>query len=300
MFWLAAALLVVAEPAPGASVEDGIAAAAQGDNARAIAIWTPLAKSGDAEANYRLAEAYQTGRGVPVNILRARQLYGRAAKECHAPAQASLALLDISSGRKASALKLLRAASANNEPRALLFYGLALFNGDGVPLERERGYAMVKRSVALGLVDAEQTLSEMDVVMFVTPPERARTNLAPGALPAPKLAQSSPKRPTTAQPPVVTPSPTTRGRPAPPPPSAAAAAPAGGGDWRIQLGAFRRPGAPQELWGRISARLPGRQPFLPTQNGLTALQVGSFATRGEAQDACRAAGTSPCVVIRVR
>ena len=297
MVWWAAALLAVAQPAPGASVEDGIAAANGGDNARAVAIWTPLAKSGEAEANYRLAEAYQTGRGVPVNLQRARQLYGRAAKDCHAPAQTSLALLDIAAGRRASALRLLRAAAANNEPRALLFYGLALFNGDGVPLERERGYGMVKRAVALGQVDAEQTLSEMDVVMFVTPPQRAQTNLTPAA-PAPgRVARADPPR----QPPrgsATRPSARTLPNPAPTP-SASAAVP-GAGAWRIQLGAFRRPGAPQELWGKVSARLPGLVPYLPAQDGLTALQVGPFATRAEAEATCRAAALRPCVPVRSR
>lgn len=295
MIWWAAALLVAAGPDGRLDVEDGIAAATQGDYARAVAIWTPLAKHGDAEANYRLAEAYQTGHGVPIDILRARQLYGRAAKDCHAPAQASLALLDIASGRRASAMRLLRAASANNEPRALLFYGLALFNGDGAPLERERGYEMVKRAAALGLSDAEQTLSEMDVVMYVTPPQRSRPVASTPVAPAP-TAKAAPPAPA----------------PAPARPSRTAAAPsapasretlpatATSGEWRIQLGAFRRPGAPQELFASIGARLPGRQAFYPAQNGLTALQVGPFATRAEALAACRAAATSPCVPVKAR
>jgi len=299
MIWWAAALLTTAEPNGRPGVEEGIAASQQGDNARAVAIWTPLAKSGDPEANYRLAEAYQTGRGVPVNILKARELYGRAAKDCHAPAQASLALLDIAAGRRPSALKLLRAAAANNEPRALLFYGLALFNGDGVPLERERGYEMVKRSVALGLVDAEQTLSEMDVVMFVTPPARAQTNLMPS--PSRQAVRST--QPTARTVPNRLPVQSgsnggTTSVTAVPAVTTGASAPSS--DWRIQLGAFRRPGAPQSLWGQVSARLPGAKPFLPVQNGLTALQVGPYATRAEALAACRAVASSPCVPLKVR
>ena len=296
MIWWAAALLAATEPTVRPSVEDGIAAASQGDNARAVAIWSPLARAGDPEANFRLAEAYQTGRGVPVNIVRARQYYGRAARECHAPAQASLALLDLAGGRRGSAMRLLRAAAANNEPRALLFYGLALFNGDGVPLERDRGYAMVKRSVALGLVDAEQTLSEMDLVMFVNSPQRAQTNTTatPPASPSPPLArQSAPTGPAVRSSPVPVGARSPRTVPAAvPSPSA--------GEWRIQLGAFRRPGAPQELFAAIGARLPGRQAFYPAENGLTALQVGPFATRAEAQAACRLAASSPCVAVKAR
>jgi cell division septation protein DedD len=296
MIWWAAALLTAAEPTIRLGVEDGIAAAAQGDNARAVAIWAPLARDGDPEANFRLAEAYQAGRGVPVSILRARQLYSRAAKECHAPAQASLALLDIASGRRAPALRLLRASAANNEPRALLFYGLALFNGDGVPLDRDRGYAMVKRAVALGLVDAAQTLSEMDVVMSVNPPQRAQTttSVTPQASltsPAPSLAVTD-TRPARTMP-------VSNGEQ--PLPTARAAAPAGsGGGWRIQLGAFRRPGAPQELFASVSPRLPGMRAFYPAQNGLTALQVGPFTSRAEAQAACRLAASSPCVAVKAR
>ena len=60
--------------------------------------------------------------------------------------------------------------------------------------------------------------------------------------------------------------------------------------WRVQLGAFRRPGAPQELWERLQPVLAGKQAFYPAQGSLTALQVGPFPTRASAQAMCRALG----------
>jgi len=261
-----AAALAAAALAAQPGVDEGISAATNGRAAEAVAIWKPLARTGDPEAQYRLAEAYQIGRGVPVDLRRARELYGRAARQCHAPAQASLALLDLAAGRREAALRLFRQAAANNEPRALAFYGLALFNGDGIPVDRRRGYALVQRSAALGWTDARATLSEMDVVMQV------------GASAQPQVTAASP---VTAAP--------------------APTRPAASGDWRVQLGAFRRQGAPQELFAQLQPLLDGKQAFYPAQGPLTALQVGSYSSRSAAQAVCRALGPAqPCVVVPAR
>ncbi len=55
------ALLGSGVPALAQSVADGEVAAQQGDPARAIEIWTPLAEAGDPQAQYWLAESHWGG-----------------------------------------------------------------------------------------------------------------------------------------------------------------------------------------------------------------------------------------------
>ena len=51
------------------------------------------------------------------------------------------------------------APPSKGEPRALLVYGTALFNGDGVPQDPVLGYAYVSRAAAQGLAPAKETLA---------------------------------------------------------------------------------------------------------------------------------------------
>nr|WP_312491260.1 SPOR domain-containing protein [Sphingomonas sp.] len=69
-----------------------------------------------------------------------------------------------------------------------------------------------------------------------------------------------------------------------------------GGPWRIQLGAFRDRGNATGLWQKVRGRLGGAQPHYVTAGGVTRLQAGGYANRGEAQAACSRSG-QPCVVV---
>jgi len=69
-----------------------------------------------------------------------------------------------------------------------------------------------------------------------------------------------------------------------------------GGAWRIQLGAFRDRENASALWQKLRARLGGVEPFYVTAGGVTRLQAGGYASRGEAQAACSRSGQS-CMVV---
>ncbi|WP_346015352.1 SPOR domain-containing protein [Sphingomonas sp. GM_Shp_1] len=69
-----------------------------------------------------------------------------------------------------------------------------------------------------------------------------------------------------------------------------------GGAWRIQLGAFRDKENASALWQKLRARLGGAEPFYVTAGGVTRLQAGGYAGRGEAQAACSRSGQS-CMVV---
>ena len=72
------------------------------------------------------------------------------------------------------------------------------------------------------------------------------------------------------------------------------------GEWRIQLGAFILKGAAQSLYARLSPALGGRKAFyLPTGNA-TRLQVGPYATRAQASEACARLKGQDCIVVRAR
>ena len=77
-------------PARAGALEDALAAYAKGDYATALAIWQPLAASGDPDAEFWLGALYDLGRGVPQSLDTASRLYGKAAQQGQANAQFNL------------------------------------------------------------------------------------------------------------------------------------------------------------------------------------------------------------------
>jgi len=67
--------------------------AIDGDFAPAWCIWEPLAREGNATAQFNLGWLYRNGNGVAKNDERARQLWEQAARSGHAEAQMALAML---------------------------------------------------------------------------------------------------------------------------------------------------------------------------------------------------------------
>ena len=95
---------------------------------------------------------------MPTNLAAAQTWFERAADKGHVDAQTTLGLLLFQNGNQAGGLKWLKAAAEQGEPRALLVYGTALFNGDGVTQDPVLGYAYVSRAAAQGLAPAKETL----------------------------------------------------------------------------------------------------------------------------------------------
>ena len=282
---LAAAAVAFAAPSPAfaqKSVRAGIEAWQRADYANAVAIWTPLAERGDADAAFNLGQAYRLGRGVSVDLAKAQSWLDKAAKAGHLDAQTTLGLLLFDSGSREAAMRWLKQAAERGEPRAMLVYGTALFNGDAGPRDPVTAYAFVSRSAAQGLEPAKTTLAEMDAVLPIDVRKKgvalarakAKSTPAPGAKPAAKVAaKTEPKA-----------------SPAPKPQSKAASAPApaASGKWRIQLGAFSKRASAEALYNKLSASAPvaGHQPVYVPAGAVTRLQVGGFASRAAAASAC--------------
>ena len=291
--YLVVAVLAAAMAAPlsAQSVKAGIDAWQRADYSAAVAIWRPLAEGGDADAQFNLGQAYRLGRGVPLELSAAKVWFERAARSGHLDAETTLGLLVFQNGDRVGGLKWLKQAADQGEPRALLVYGTALFNGDGVAQDRVLGYAYVSRSATQGLEPAKDTLAQLDQLMSLadrqkgvaiarsTPtgspvPSKGRQAAAPSLRPKPvkvATAKISAPRPATTQPTPVT------------------------GGWRIQLGAFSQRGAAEALYQRVSgkAALAGRGPYYVASGSITRLQVGPFASKAAASAACGAIGL-PC------
>jgi TPR repeat protein len=290
--YLVAAMLAVALAAPlsAQSVKAGIDAWQRADYSRAIAIWRPLAEAGDADAQFNLGQAYRLGRGVPLDLSAAKIWFERAARSGHVDAETTLGLLIFQNGDRTAGLKWLKAAADQGEPRALLVYGTALFNGDGVPQDRVLAYALVSRAAAQGLEPAQETLAQLNQLIPVAERQKAVALARSKAKQAPPpSSRPKPVKVATAKVPMIK-APVLK---ASPPPAEIVS-----GGWRIQLGAFSQRASAEALYQRVSVKpaLAGRVPYYVVSGAVTRLQVGPFASKAAASAACRTIGV-PCFAV---
>ena len=284
-------------PLSAQSVGAGIDAWQKADYGTAVSIWRPLAEQGDADAQFNLGQAYRLGRGVPIDLGAAQIWFERAATKGHTDAQTTLGLLLFQNGNHTGALRWLKAASDKGEPRAMLVYGTALFNGDSVPQDPVQGYAYISRAAAQGLAAAKDTLGQLDRILPLEDRKKgtalalAMVKGSPAPTSVPRPAAKPPLKPaSSAKPPrggavhVAEPPPK-----AAPKPTVQAAAPASG-KWRIQLGAFSQRSSAEALFRKLSGKLGGRQAYYVAAGSVTRLQVGPYESKVAAAAACSAVG----------
>lgn len=318
---VAAATLLICTTSARADVKAGVDAWSRGDFAAAISEWQGPAENGDGDAQFNLGQAYRMGKGVPQDLARAEELFGRAAAQGHLQAADNYGLLLFQRGQRNQAMPYVRAASDRGDGRAQYLLGLAHFNGDLAPKDWVRAYALVSLAQQAGLAPARAALAQMDehipldqrqlaaslAVKLAAEAEasRARQLAAQdlGTLAPPRLASAKPAsgpkaagadytRPVPAKP-----------APAPKPAEAAKApAPEITGSWRAQLGAFGVAANADALWNRIKARpeLAGHARINARTGAVTKLQAGGFASQADAQSACKrlAAGGFTCLAVR--
>jgi len=313
----AGAVLILAQPAL-ADVKAGVDAWQQGDYAKAVAIWQPLAQSGDPDAQFNMGQAYKLGRGVKTDPSAAIDWYGKAARQGHARAEDNLGLLMFQQGDRAGALPYLQRAAERGEPRAQYIVGTALFNGDLTAKNWVRAYALMTRASESGLAQATASLRQMDKyipqdqrdqaiamarsigqqnsslaadeprrpapVMREAPAPVRSAQLPPSASSAPRTAEPAPRpapaKTAAAKPPEARPA---ASKPALPKPAS--------GGWRVQIGAFSVEARARTLWTQLSAKvggLSGYQPYIMTSGGVTRLQAGPLASSADATRLCSA------------
>ncbi len=158
---LAAVVALTGGPAL-ADVKAGVDAWTGGDFAAAVAEWQAPAAQGDADAQFNLGQAYKLGRGVKQDLAKAEELFGKAAAQGHMQASDNFGLLLFQRGERAKALPFISAAADRGDPRSQYLLGIAHFNGDNVPKNWERAYALVSLAQQAGLPQAASALSQMD------------------------------------------------------------------------------------------------------------------------------------------
>lgn len=160
---LAVALCGAASALPArADVKAGVDAWSRGDYKKAVEIWRTDANAGDADAEFNLGQAYRLGRGVPVDLPMAEGWFRKAALQGHVEAITNYGLTLFDEGKRGEALPWLEKSVARGEPRAQMVLGTMLFNGDGVPKDWPRAYALLVRATASGLPRAAQVQAQMD------------------------------------------------------------------------------------------------------------------------------------------
>ena len=323
MFIAGAGILAAALASPAtaflqdsrAIVEAGVTAWQRGDFAAAVKQWRPLADKGDQDAQFNLGQAYRLGRGLPADLRIAQSWFQKAAAQGHEMAQVNLGLLLYESGKRAEAMPWIRKAAGRGDPRAQYVLGVELTNGDIVPRDFPRAYALMTRAASKGLPPAAKSLEQME--KFIPPADRQKgIALAQQMQDAPALAsvvavppprpsgRAAQRGPGSAR--GVTPVEIPPQRPvatavvtAPRTPAAAGKAAAAGGGWRAQLGAYGSQAAAAAQWAALSRRiggLAGLQPSYEKAGAFTRLRVGPLGSRAAADKVCaqaKAAG-QPC------
>ena len=165
------ALVAVAAASPvKADVKSGVDAWLAGDFPKAVAEWRGPATAGEPDAQFNLGQAYKLGRGVAADQNVAMDWYRKAAASGHMQAQATLGLQLFQSGKRDEAMIWLKKASDQGEPRAQYVVGTAYFNGDSLPKDYARAYALMTRANAAGIGAAKTSLAQMEQLV----PEQQR------------------------------------------------------------------------------------------------------------------------------
>lgn len=301
--WLSLAVLLAGPLAAG--TKEGVVKWQAGDYPAAVAEWRAPAAAGDADAQFNLGQAYKLGRGVPVDLGEAAAWYRKAAVQGHKAAEANLGLVLFQQGERETALPYLRRAAEAGEPRAQYVLGIAHFNGDIVPRDWVRAYALMIKAAAAGVPQAASGLAEMDKYIPLRERERGaemaqamRKEEPQAGARAASAPQKAPSKPAAAA---------ARPKTAALLPAAAkpAAAKADGGAWRVQLGAFSGKAAAQSAWGKAQGRVAALKPLDPfyvPAGAVFRLQAGPIGSRADANRLCESiiAGGLACFPVNPR
>lgn len=275
------AIMMTAITGPAyADVKAGVDAWSRGQDETAVKYWREAALKGDADAQFNIGQAYQTGRGVKADPNVALDWYNRAAAQGHLKAADSYGHLLHFQGKITESLAYLQPSAERGDPRAQYLLGTELFNGIHVEKDWVRAYALMTLASSAGMGPASRSRSQMDQHISIEQRQLA-TDLAA------KLEQQS-GRARAMQVPGFPPSAV-----APTKPVAVNPVPVGATkaevSWRIQLGAFGSEGNAIKLWTTLQSKiidLAGLKPNLKAAGSITRLQAGPFATRSAADAVC--------------
>lgn len=174
---LAIVIVLIFSAVPAwADYNDGWAAVERGDYATAVKEFLPLAKQGNADAQYNLAILYTIGEGVPQNHVQALEWLSKAAEQDHVKAQYNLGLMYYQGTgvpkNNTLALKWYRKAAESSFAPAQFNLGVMYANGDGVPRNFVRAYMWWSLASALDDKSAARALDQ--IIPIMTPAQLAK------------------------------------------------------------------------------------------------------------------------------
>ena len=119
------------------------------------------AKSGNTEAQFQLASAYDYGQGIDRNKNEAKKWYTKAAQAGHSEAQNSLGSMYQENKQYKKAFNWYKKAAKQNHALATNNLGYLYDLGLGVPQNRQKGYALYMRAAELGWAESMFNLGQM-------------------------------------------------------------------------------------------------------------------------------------------
>ena len=183
IFYLAFTLLLgSASMSWSADIQKGLTAAQRGDFATALREWTPLAKQGNAYAQYNLGQMYRQGKGVPQDDKTAVKWYRLAAEQGNASAQTVLGAMynegqGVTQNYK-TAVKWFRLAAEQGLAIAQFSLGYMYDNGNGVIRDYVRAHMWFNIAALSGYKDAVKkrdiVAKRMTTLQIVTAQKLAR------------------------------------------------------------------------------------------------------------------------------
>jgi cell division septation protein DedD len=256
----------------------------------AIEAMRTAAGKGDADAQFRLAQAYQAGKGLAKDPAMAIMWYRRAVAQGHVLASDELGFALFAHGDRRVAMPYIERAAARGDARAFYLLGIAHFNGDLAARDWPLAYAQTARAAEAGLPAARANLQMME--QYLLSADRAKADIVMATLPPVRPVGGMPPAPPAAPVAAVAPPPIA---PAPPP-----ARP--GGAWKVQLGAFGTADRARANWDRLTTKvrtLAGLDRHIVAAGKVQRLQAWGVANRADAQALCgnvKAAG-GDCLVM---
>ena len=148
------ALLITSTACLSDNFQKGLDASQKGDYSTAIKEWTPLAKQGDADAQYALGAMYFAGYGVSQNYHTAVKWYTLAAEQGNSNAQFNLGVM-YGKGQGVSqnfqtAMKWYTLAASQGNALAQFNLGLMHNRGQGVSKDQVRAHMWLNLSALTG------------------------------------------------------------------------------------------------------------------------------------------------------
>lgn len=124
-----------------------------------------LAEKGNAEAQYKIGEMYETGFGVKKDMEQAQYWINKSAKQGHEVAGYKLLYWDLQSGSKSAESKeklagLQKQADSGNS-YAQYYIGKMSANGVGLRKNLEQAQTMLNRAAIQGVLEAERELVQV-------------------------------------------------------------------------------------------------------------------------------------------